>query len=222
MGQKGVWHSIPPAVRRLFVGLVGIQVALILAHLLAYDAASGAADPIASRHVLDFNQEGSLPTWWSALVMTGAGLAAITAGARRSAGFAGSVAWLVLGAGFVWLGLEEALLHAHEDAQIASGIDWPLIYLPALGVGAWSVIRVTRDLDPPLGRLMLLALGVLCAAVGAELLSSPSIAIDFHLRNLAEENLELAGATLVLITSLAASRLPRALRALLAPSVGVR
>jgi hypothetical protein len=133
-----------------------------------------------------------------------------------------SFAWFMVGAGFVWLGLEESLLHAHEDAQIASGIDWPVIYLPALGVGAWAVLSVTRDLDPPFGRLMLLALGVLGAAVVAELLSSPSIAINFNLRNLVEENLELAGATLVLIATLAGSRLPGPLGALLAPSVGVR
>jgi hypothetical protein len=221
MGQNSVWHSFSPGVRRLALGLMAIQAALIVAHLLAYDAAAGAADPKITRHFLDFNQEGSLPTWWSALVMTGAGLAAITAGARRPGGRAMSFAWFMVGAGFVWLGLEESLLHAHEDAQIASGIDWPVIYLPALGVGAWAVLRVTRDLDPPFGRLMLLALGVLAAAVVAELLSSPSIAINFNLRNLVEENLELAGATLVLIATLAGSRLSGSL-ALLAPSVGTR
>ena len=186
------------------IGLFSIQAALVGAHLLAYDAAGSATDPELTRAAWDFNQEGSFQTWWSGLVMFGAGLTVFYSGFVQGLRGSRLVPWLLLGAGFVWIGAEEALLQLHEESQMASDVDWPVLYAPAIAIAVWVILRVRKDLRPPLDGLMLLALACLVAAVGAEALSSPRIAIDFDLRNLVEENLELAGATLVLVTALAA------------------
>lgn len=202
MGPTAIWGSLPPAARWTALALLVTQVLLVVVHLVAYELAASAPDPRSARHPFDFNQERTLPTWWSAAVMTCTGVSVVVLALGRKLGWTSLAAWLLVGCGFVWIGLEEGLLHAHEDAQVASGIDWPLIYLPALLVGGWAIIRVARDLARPFGVLSLVALAAMAAAVGVELLSSPQIALDFQLRNLVEENLELAGASLLLVAAL--------------------
>lgn len=170
--------------------LVAVQLVFIAGHLVAFAATEGSSTPREARQLLDFNQEGSLPTYWSALVLAWAGVLALVI--RRG------TAWLLAGAGLTWIGLEEAFIHLHEDLQIGTGIDWPVLYAPLLVAGAWILFEAARDLDRTGRRLLIAGLACMVAGVGAELLSSPAIALDFQTRNLVEENLELAGTGLVL------------------------
>ena len=199
---RDIWRALPRSAQRLLVALVLVQVGLIAIHLIAYVSTLDAAIPKQARKPLDFNQEGSLQTFWSAFVLLAAGAAAFEAGRAGGSQARHSVAWLLVGLGFLWLAAEE-LVHLHEDIQVASGVDWPIIYFPALVIGSWAILRATFELERPLRPLLLAGLVVLAVAVGAELLSSPSIQVDFMVRNLIEESLELLGASLVLIAALA-------------------
>lgn len=197
-GESLRWGATIAVDTRTAVGvLVGTQILLLLAHLAAFALTGDAADPRESRQLFDFNQEGSLPTFWSAAVMVLAGL-----GALRAAGDPGATAWwLLLGAGLLWLGVEE-LLGLHERTQLATDVDWPLIYAPMLALGSWAVWSVARSLTSTRRLLLLAGLGCMAVAVGLEVLSSPAIAIDYDLRNVFEENFELAGAGFVLLAAL--------------------
>ena len=183
--------------------LAAVQIVFIAGHLAAFAAAEGSSAPREARQLLDFNQEGSLPTYWSALVLASAGVLALVI--RRK------TVWLLAGAGLIWVGLEEAFIHLHEDVQIGTGIDWPVLYAPLLAAGAWILYEAARDLDHTGKRLLIAGLACMVAGVGAELLSSPAIALDFQTRNLVEENLELAGTGLVLC-AFASSLWPAAVR----------
>jgi hypothetical protein len=169
--------------------VVGAHLLLLVGHLAFADVARSAA-PGAPHHPLDFNQEGTLPTYWSAIVFGSAGVLAL---ASR-----GGPGWLLAGGALLWVALEESFLHLHEDIQVGTGADWPLLYAPLLAVGARILLVVARDLGDTGRKLLLAGLACMAAAVCAELLSSPSIALDFQTRNLVEENLELAGTGLVL------------------------
>lgn len=170
--------------------LAGAQLLLVVGHIAAFEPAAGGPAPQEARRFLDFNREGSLPTYWSAVVVASAGALALTI--RRGP------AWLLAGVALIWVGLEEAVFYLHEDVQVSTGIDWPLLYAPLLAAGAWILLAVARDLDSTGRSLLVAGLAFMVAGVGAELLSSPAIALDFQTRNLIEENLELAGAGLVL------------------------
>ncbi len=200
---QDIWRALPRPAQRLLITLALVQLGLIAVHLIAYASTLDAAIPKQARQPLDFNQEDSIQTFWSALVLLAAGAAAFEAGRVGGPERRRSVAWLLVGLGFIWLALEEELVHLHENIQIATGVDWPIFYLPALVIGCWTTLRATTELERPLRPVLLTGLLLLAVAVGAELLSSPSIHVDFMVRNLIEENLELLGASLVLIAALA-------------------
>ena len=201
-----LWQALPEGVRKLAIALALVQLVMIALHLVAFYATLDHANPKGARGLLDFNQEGSLQTYWSAVVMTAAGAAALEAGSGHRG--SRSLSWVLVGLGFIWIGAEE-LVSLHEDIQVATGIDWPLIYFPALVVGCWAIVTASAQIQHRLRPAFVFGLGCLVLAVGAELLSSPSIAVDYNLRNLLEENLELAGATLVLLVALAHGLRPR-------------
>jgi hypothetical protein len=177
--------------------LFGTQAALLVAHVAAFALTGDSADPREARQLLDFNQEGSLPTFWSAAVMALAGTAALLAAREPDA----TPWWRLVGLGLLCLCVEE-LLHAHENLQLATQVDWPVIYAPVLAAGAWAVWSVANTLTSTRRRLLLAGLGATALAVGLELVSSPAIAIDYDLRNTFEENLELAGVSLILLAAL--------------------
>jgi hypothetical protein len=198
------WRALSPSVRNLALVLGGVQLILILAHLVAHLLSQSVADPVEARRLFDFNHEDSIQTVWSSGIMLAAGLAGLEAadlGGRRGR----SLAWLALGLGFLWLGAEE-VVGLHESLQVSNGTDWPILYLPALGLGVWVILRCVGEMEPRFRGLLIAGLIALGLAVGAEMLSSRSIAIDFQLRNLVEENLELGGAVLVMIAALAHGR----------------
>ena len=146
------------------IGLGAIQLLLVCIHLLALGQSPDRADPSLLRQLFDFNQEGSIPTLWSAAVMLGTGIA----GARVARCRAGreQLLWWLFAAAFAWLALEEQLLHLHEDSQLLTGVDWPLIYLPALIAGALLLRALAADAGGTGSSLIIAGVIVMAAGVG--------------------------------------------------------
>ncbi len=126
------------------------------------------------------DREGSLPTWWSALMLTATGgLTWLVARSRRRAGWKERLAWWTLIAGFLFLSIDEScMLHERigRRVQLQGSLHharWIMLWLPpALLVTCailWQLWRVSHRLT--LG----ITVGVmvfLSGAVGMETLTA--------------------------------------------------
>ncbi len=131
-------------------------------------------------NLFSVDREGSLPTWWSALMLTASGgLTWLVARSRRDAVWKERLAWWTLVAGFLFLSIDEScMLHERigRRAQLQGSLHharWILLWLPpALLVTCailWQLWRVSS-------RLVLgMTVGVmvfLSGAVGMETLTA--------------------------------------------------
>lgn len=182
--------------RNPLLGLAGAQLLLLAIHLAIFGLTGNTDvdDVTGATALFDFNEEGTVPTWWSTALLIAAG-----AGFLRSRTGNG-IAWTLAGIGMVWLGIEEGVLHLHERSQESSGIDWPLLYAPALAIGLWVLWAVASRMTPLRRRLLLGGAAAMATAIAIEMLSSPSLELNYASRNLVEENFELIGAACVLLS----------------------
>lgn len=132
--------------------------------------------------LFDFNEEQSVPTWFScSLLMISAALMGVIAAAQREAG-APYRWWTVLACVFLYLSLDEALsFHERLNRPVRDFLDtsgafyyaWVIPYaLFALGLLIFS-LRPLREL-PVATRQRLMLAGVLfvCGALGMEIVGS--------------------------------------------------
>ncbi|MDX2377352.1 hypothetical protein M4I32_11135 [Microbacterium sp. LRZ72] len=167
----------------------------------------------------DMDAEVSIPTWYSTVLLALIGVALLAAGRLRDAG-RGRLPWYALGAGFLYLSLDEgaalheSLMYATRNALGITG--GPLWYAWVIPVGIalalvsplllWFALRLT-----PVTRMLMLvaavlyvggALGIeiLGAGIGAQVESLERDADDTIVWVLAgvEETLEVAGLVVML------------------------
>lgn len=218
----------PPATRPLrwyvpLAVLVVISLALVatsyllpsLGHpIYAHDGAIGGW--------FNVDTEGNVPSWWSTMLLGGAGIGhlwgAWVARATRSRGV---VAWVIVALLLLAMSLDEAA-SLHETLEelrglIAVPVDfeyfWLVIGIP-LALAILAVV-VVSGLQMPLRSLVVLVLGFLFlfgGAVGVEMVGSgqaargsgAQVTVSYH----REEALEMTGASLIAVAPLAGLVLP--------------
>jgi hypothetical protein len=180
--------------------MLGVQLLVSAANVATWE------DGVALR-VIDLNTEANLPTWWSSTLLLAIGATAAglwlcerRLGRRRTH-------WLLVALGFGALSVEE-VAGIHERfgyyLDVSGGVtDWPLLYLPVLGVGAAALARTLRDLGRPRAIMVLAGLALFVGVVVAEVASMWTVAGAGDTLSLGEtlfeENSELAGQALVLL-----------------------
>jgi hypothetical protein len=126
------------------------------------------------------DREGSIPTWWSALMLVATGgLTWLVSRSRRHTGWKERLAWWTLIAGFVFLSIDEScMLHERigRKVQLKGSLHharWILLWLPpallVAGVILWQLWRVSSRfvLGITVGVLVFLS-----GAVGVETLNA--------------------------------------------------
>jgi len=189
--------------------LVGAQTLLSAAFLVGV-AAAPEGRPVSAPVNLD--AEANIPTWWSSVLLLGVSVSALAiwASSKRTEDPGRSRwHWLVVGGGFLAMSMDEsAVLHERIGGWVGDHIDavrdsgffiWPVVFLPAMIVVGWAIVRTARDLDRPLASLALSGLPLLALAVIAEELSGGGAELRSPVETLIEENLEYAAIGLVLV-----------------------
>lgn len=162
----------------------------------------------------------SLGSWFSGILLAGIGLMALAIWwiarlrAERSSRF-WPAHWLVIGIAFLGLSLDEvAVIHETLGSLLGPsfGFDdddfWPVLYLPAILVTVWALVRVARELEGAARTVGVLAIVALVAAVMSDL--GPAVigweagGAPGFTKSLIEENLELLGVELMFVTVLIA------------------
>ncbi|MEW1959054.1 hypothetical protein [Kineococcus sp. NPDC059986] len=206
--------------RHLFFVLLGVIVVLSAASYafllltVGFGVDSGAV--VAARKFVDVNAETNLPSWFSAVLLTVTGLVTFEVGRRAFVeGRRWRWHWMVLGAGFCYLSLDE-LVGLHEklvDPMTAVVGDagvfkyaWVAAALPAVVLVALFYARFLLALPRRTAALALLA-GVLYVggSVGLEMVANALSDIGFSEQGLAlgtlqavEEACEMVGPALFL------------------------
>ena len=160
--------------------------------------------------VFDVNEEGTIPSLFSAGLWMAAGLAALCAAAvtdRRTA-----TAWSVLGVVLLYLGVDEALI-LHERLEKLVGVSYQRLYAPlmlgAAAAGAVLLWEARRNLPV----VALMVAGAACAAA-AQLIDvaqwqDDQLALPYW-TTVPEELLEMTGLLLVGLGALVRLRAPLA------------
>jgi hypothetical protein len=207
------WFRKP---RVILTGLIGVELLLVAAFLLAY----WAGHPYeAVTRLINLDTEANLPTWFSSVQLFAAGLTAAAIGfsGRSKSGTrldADTWIWLTAAATFLFLSLDEAA-QFHEalggilsQRMSASGLQhgfWIVVFLPAglvaLGVEIWLLPRLFPESIQARTCFVLGCLLIIVAA-GLEIVSyglkrslySASYVVEVSV----EEFSEMLGGTLVL------------------------
>jgi hypothetical protein len=205
----------PRAVLRLTLRVLGL---LMLGHL-AVEAIRLRTGPghqiLGFSRFFDMGSEANVPTYWSALLLLAAGGLLLLAAdhARRSG--AGFVAhWRFLGAGFLFMSLDEAAqVHERIIARVwgelfgrGEGITyyvWCLPVIPVVLLVGIAYLRFLRHLPRRTGALVVASAALfLGGALGFEMIESVLVssgrAAWLGLSQLVEESLEMAGVSLFL------------------------
>ncbi|MGI9237145.1 MAG: hypothetical protein ACR2QZ_07090 [Woeseiaceae bacterium] len=186
---------------KLFSGLVGIILLLLLLHLLALTGDWAIQD----RFNLD--EEGNVPTWFSTALLL---LVAVTAFVLRERG--GGRIWLVTAIAYTWLSLDEAA-RLHELFDEHTPVKWIWVYAPfaaAFFVLCARSFGAVRHQSPHLwrwvvGGLVIYAAGGLGLELVAHLLYpfppslEPYAMVLFLTGITLEEGLEMIGTAMVLV-----------------------
>lgn len=161
--------------------------------------------------MFDATREVSIPTWFSIGTMALLGACCLRLG-RQS----GRRIWLPIGAGFVYLAIDDAcMIHERVGALVMPWIGdhgvyaWVLVLAPVFALGGLFVsMAIWRSLrDTPRRRLWLLAgMGALLAALVLEAAEEWTLASGYELRGIRllsyskwlEESLELFAPTMLL------------------------
>jgi hypothetical protein len=91
----------------------------------------------------NMEHEGMPAADWSAAVLFGSG--SLFVAARHLMPTHRRVPWLVLGVFLCYMSLDEFTV-IHEHLELATGIDWQLLYVPIVLPGALAAVTVLRDL----------------------------------------------------------------------------
>lgn len=154
----------------------------------------------------NLDAEVSVATWFSATLLWVAAfwwlLVAVTVRPQAPAIW---VWWAIL----AWLALDEGSA-IHEKLERWSGIDWELLYLPVMAIGAlawWGVFRRYRS-DPRIAALLIGGAGVWIAVLALELVQNwggaPVQAEIYVPTMITEEALEMIGSAVILIAGMLA------------------
>jgi len=192
--------------RRLPVVRTGLVLAAVV---LALGVLGYVEDQTGSPSLLDLDGEGKPPAAFSALLLASAGLACFlvrTVDERRRR-------WLVLGAFFLFMALDESLT-LHETASEVTGGAWTVLYSPVVLFGGVSWLLVLQRLHVrravgPRAAWVAGAAAWATAVVLEELQSGPETGRVEAYSEMAttEECLEMAGNALWLLALVAAYQL---------------
>lgn len=200
--------------------------ALVLVLGYIHAAAIALRLPPPGGDLFDLNTEANLPAWFAMLL-----LFAVAASMLRAAqlefrlGYRTAWGWLILGLGFIYLGIDERLgLHERLDVfEMGPGIfhhGWVLVAIPGLVVLALGFIPFLRRVPRPTAIRLIVAgivfvLGsVVIEMIGGVLASSEADVALYFAEVCIEESLEMIGVVLALrcvllhIRGLAASPSP--------------
>lgn len=188
--------------------LIRVGLTFAVAGVAIQTAIHSLNDVLGGGQYLSVNGEGNPITWGHSAVIFAAAfvctLHATTLRWRR-------LEWVAMALILAFLSFDEMLL-VHERVVAAvlevlnvpmvwDSVVWPVLYLPVLGVLVLLLVGVALSIPGRVGRLVLVGLGFLAAAVAAEVLSAPvSTSEDSWLHSLEgaiEEGAELAGWILI-------------------------
>lgn len=160
-----------------------------------------------------FSLDGELkpPAVFSSLLSFGSGLLALALGARRARRH-----WSPLGAFLLFMAADD-LLTIHENLQSATGVDWQILYMPAIVVGGVFWLRALTDIRSILSRgAVLMVLGaaawVLAQLAEAFEYDEGEMVERYAVLATAEELLEMAGSLLFALAFAVAIRHLAAIR----------
>lgn len=212
-------HLTPPCVRRLFCGLVAVELCLVAIHV----AAGQPGHPMSVIHRLfDLDAEGNIPAWFSTVQLFLLGLVFLGMRGRAGTGLSSRLS-MTAGAGFIFLSMDEAA-SIHESITAAftpyawlprfqgdHGM-WLFLYLPA---GLAALLAFRRDLagmwarHPRTAATLLAGLllyvmgGGALEVVSYQYLRSGTVAAWLYCAEVAlEEFLEMAGISVMLYGAL--------------------
>ncbi len=203
-------YAISVSRRRVIRGLAMVTLALLLAHaglMLWHHRVAPLPGLLLS--LFDLDQEHSLPTWYSALLLGliagGCGLLA----ARPVTGdLRASRYWRVLAWGFVGLCLDE-VAGLHEAVNMVAPTSWAWLAAPAVLAIGLAFLPFLRALPRRVALPLLVAGGLyVYGAIGVELLGDALVerglegSLFYAMTVLFEEGCEMAGALLCLDTVL--------------------
>jgi hypothetical protein len=179
--------------------LFGVPVVLAVLTAISWDDRT-----LKAASSIDVNGEGGIAAWWSSTLLTLAAAAAFVCGACQLAWRRRAARWLLLGAGLLWLSLEEtAGIHERVGKRLTLSetegnvSDWTIVYLPLLLAGASVLVSVLRELSARERRLVGAGLTCFVLVVAIEL---AAIWTDGSLPEiLVEEVADLVGQALVLL-----------------------
>lgn len=156
---------------------LGLSLLSLIANVMWAQQSRGAETAI---HLFSVDKEGSLPTWWSALLLAAlGGLTWLVAHNRKSKSWGECVAWWALAAGFLFLSIDESCsLHERigRMVQLEGSMHharWILLWLPPAILAAAAILwRLWRSSK----RMVIgMSLGIavfLSGAVGMESLNA--------------------------------------------------
>lgn len=189
-------HELPPARAVIVVGLAVVAALGFLGALTAHH-------DVHSRW-FDLDGEYNVPALWSSLLLLAAGgLAALVARRPRWRVVAG------LAVLFAFMGLDEAVA-VHERLEALTGVDWEILYVPVVAVGAAAWFVVWRRARPVAWARTALVAGSAVWLV-AQLLEKVQWhgdvkAAHYNLMMVPEELLEMTGSLLFLAAMVLVAR----------------
>jgi hypothetical protein len=178
-----------------------VRVAVVLAVVIVLFCVLGASDYRREAHGLfDLDGEGKPPAAFAGLLLLAAGALAVAIGKHRGR------AWTLLGAFLAFMAVDEAL-KIHERLQTLTGVDWQLLYLPVIALGAVVWLQAWRDAGSVTAR----ARRLLTAGAAAWVVAQLGEALEYRDGEMveqyaaiatAEEVLEMVGSSLFLLAFL--------------------
>lgn len=210
----------PPRVVSRVLAVAALAFALTTFGGYLYRVAYGRAVSSGLVRLLDVDEETSIPTWFSSmLLLLSAGLLAIIGSAGRADRDPYAVHWYGLAIIFVGLSIDEAaVIHEMFETAIRMTLDvhnplailWIIPYSIFALLVLVTYLRFLRHLPARTRSLMLVAGGLYVAgAVGAEVLAAPyeqlqgKLNLRYVIFSTAEELLEMFGIILFIHTLLA-------------------
>jgi hypothetical protein len=149
--------------------------------------------------IFNVDGEGVPPADFSAALLLAGGALLLLRG-RLARDRYESVSWALLGGFLVFMSLDEWRA-IHEHLEALTGVDWQVLYLPVVAVGAWMWVAVLWQLSPPRLAVVFFVVGA-AAWLGAQAIEAYQWSGDDLVHPgtvVPEEVLEMTGSALFLL-----------------------